>query len=208
MREKTLYIIRHGETEHNRLGIVQGRGVDSELNETGIRQAEAFFRHYRDIPFDRIYCSSQTRSYQTIRLFESTGQEIYRDDRLDEINWGEHEGKAGEPELMSKYHRIIQSWSSGDYHDAPAGGESAHELSLRLWSFIEEIEKADFQTALISTHGRTLRAMICMLKKQPLSLMEQVRHHNTGLYLTTYKHPEWAIQLENDLLHLTQKLVH
>ena len=43
---KQLYIIRHGETELNRLGIVQGRGVDASLNETGITQAEAFFQKY------------------------------------------------------------------------------------------------------------------------------------------------------------------
>ncbi len=32
--DKELYIIRHGETELNRLGIVQGRGVNSDLNDT------------------------------------------------------------------------------------------------------------------------------------------------------------------------------
>ena len=40
---KEIYIIRHGETELNRLGIVQGRGVDSDLNDTGRAQAEAFY---------------------------------------------------------------------------------------------------------------------------------------------------------------------
>jgi probable phosphoglycerate mutase len=39
--KKIIYIIRHGETELNKLGIVQGRGVDSELNDKGRDQADA-----------------------------------------------------------------------------------------------------------------------------------------------------------------------
>jgi len=42
---KTIYFIRHGETEYNKLGIVQGSGVDSELNENGRAQAQAFYNH-------------------------------------------------------------------------------------------------------------------------------------------------------------------
>ena len=41
--KKTIYLIRHGETDFNRQGIVQGSGVDSDLNELGLAQAEAFF---------------------------------------------------------------------------------------------------------------------------------------------------------------------
>ncbi|HYG15236.1 MAG TPA: histidine phosphatase family protein, partial [Bacteroidia bacterium] len=41
--KKTIYLVRHGETEFNRMGIVQGSGVDSELNETGRKQADLFF---------------------------------------------------------------------------------------------------------------------------------------------------------------------
>jgi len=44
--KKTIYIIRHGETDLNRLGIVQGRGMDTSLNEKGLEQAEAFYQAY------------------------------------------------------------------------------------------------------------------------------------------------------------------
>ena len=48
---KEIYIIRHGETDYNRQGIVQGQGVDTSLNDLGRRQASAFFEHYRHIDF-------------------------------------------------------------------------------------------------------------------------------------------------------------
>jgi broad specificity phosphatase PhoE len=41
MSEIRLFIARHGETEYNRKGLMQGRGIDAPLNETGIKQAEA-----------------------------------------------------------------------------------------------------------------------------------------------------------------------
>ena len=43
---KDIYLIRHGETDYNRLGVVQGSGIDADLNELGQRQAKAFFDHY------------------------------------------------------------------------------------------------------------------------------------------------------------------
>lgn len=40
---KDIYLIRHGETEYNRKGVVQGSGIDADLNELGQKQAAAFF---------------------------------------------------------------------------------------------------------------------------------------------------------------------
>ena len=205
--EKLLYILRHGETEHNRLGIVQGRGVDSILNKTGLQQADSFYKSYGHIPFDMVVCSSQTRSYETISLFEQAGHKVYRDSRIDEICWGEHEGKSGEAFLMEKYYRIIDSWSKGDYHDKPEGGESAHELSLRLQSFISDLHEKTFSNALVCTHGRTLRAMMCLLFQRPLSHMDQIPHRNIGLYLLRFHDEAWQLLRENDCSHLAEKVL-
>ena len=64
-----MYIIRHGETEYNRMGIVQGSGVDTDINELGQQQADAFFQAYKHIPFQRIYVSSLKRTHQTVAPF-------------------------------------------------------------------------------------------------------------------------------------------
>ncbi len=207
MKKKHIYIVRHGETDQNRLGIVQGRGIDSHLNETGLWQAKAFFHHYNSIDFERIYCSSQLRSYQTIQNFVNDTRILHKDERIDEINWGEHEGKAGDEELMLKYDRIIQSWSNGNYHDRADGGESALDLFIRLQGFFIDLHEAEFNTALICTHGRTLRVLICLIKELPLSFMEQIKHQNTGLYQAIYHQGSWDVVLENDCSHLIQNHV-
>jgi len=65
-----LFLLRHGETEFNKLRIVQGSGVDAPLNETGQYQAQKFFEKYKNVPFEAVYCSSLQRTYQTIKNFE------------------------------------------------------------------------------------------------------------------------------------------
>ncbi|MBK9109188.1 MAG: histidine phosphatase family protein [Saprospiraceae bacterium] len=204
--EKLLYILRHGETDYNLSGIVQGRSINSHLNETGRKQAEAFYNEYKDVAFDGFWASSQIRTYQTIAAFESTGLPIIRDHRIDEICWGEHEGKCGDPDLMLKYNRIIQSWSLGNYHDKPDGGESAYELGQRIQSFLNDLQLVDFKKALVATHGRTLRAMMCLIRKQPLSLMETIGHQNTCLYIVGWYDQEWQIVCENNCDHLAQNI--
>lgn len=49
---KNIYILRHGETENNRLAIVQGSGIDGTLNQKGEEQAKAFYQKYQEIPLN------------------------------------------------------------------------------------------------------------------------------------------------------------
>ncbi|MDQ3141453.1 MAG: histidine phosphatase family protein [Bacteroidota bacterium] len=205
-REKKIFILRHGETEQNRMGIVQGSGVDSSLNIMGEKQSQLFFEKYKSERFDFIICSNLMRSYQTIKRFELLGIPIRKDERLNEICWGEHEGKTGEVELMMKYNRIIQSWCAGNFQDKPAGGESAEELGQRLDHFLRDIQNLEFNQILICTHGRTLRALITKIKNIPLSAMEDIKHQNTGLYVAALKSDNWTVNVENDTTHLTHEL--
>jgi broad specificity phosphatase PhoE len=63
--EKEIFIIRHGETDFNQLGIVQGKGVNSSINAKGMQQAQAFFEAYRNENFEKIYISQLQRTAQT-----------------------------------------------------------------------------------------------------------------------------------------------
>ena len=67
--EKTIYLIRHGETDLNKRGVVQGRGMDTDLNDFGRKQSEAFYKAYKHVPFDKIYTSTLKRTHQTVKGF-------------------------------------------------------------------------------------------------------------------------------------------
>ncbi|HMR56571.1 MAG TPA: histidine phosphatase family protein, partial [Cyclobacteriaceae bacterium] len=66
MTTKKIYLIRHGQTDFNLKGIVQGSGVDSSLNDRGRAQAEAFYETYKNIAFDKIYTSALRRTRESV----------------------------------------------------------------------------------------------------------------------------------------------
>jgi broad specificity phosphatase PhoE len=94
---KKIFIIRHGEPEYNRLNIVQGSGVDTDLNENGRRQAAQFFASFATHPFDALYTSALRRSQQSVEGFIKNGLPHTILPELNEISWGEFEAKGCVP---------------------------------------------------------------------------------------------------------------
>lgn len=58
-----VYIVRHGETNENALGIIQGQ-LDTKLNETGIMQARLVGEELKDIPFKQAFTSDLQRAWK------------------------------------------------------------------------------------------------------------------------------------------------
>lgn len=57
-----VYLIRHGQTDYNAAGRIQGSGVDRPLSEIGLTQAECIGEALRDIPLDLVGSSTMTRA--------------------------------------------------------------------------------------------------------------------------------------------------
>ena len=93
MSTKKLFIVRHGETDFNKLGIVQGSGVDSPLNETGLEQARMFYEFYVHVPFDKVYISALQRTKQSVQHFLNAQFPHEVLPELNEISWGIYEGQ-------------------------------------------------------------------------------------------------------------------
>ena len=129
--KKTIYIIRHGETDYNRQGIVQGRGIDSSLNELGRQQALQFYRAYHHIQFDRIYTSELKRTHQSVDAFLKAGHQHHILPELNEIGWGLFEGLKGNAESKKVYQSIINDWSSGLLDRCVEGGETPNSVLKR-----------------------------------------------------------------------------
>ncbi len=198
----TLYIIRHGETEYNRLGIVQGSGVDSDLNDTGKRQAQAFFSAYQHIDFDLIITSKLKRTHQTVAPFIARGTPWIQRADINEISWGDHEGLSPTPERIAMFQTMLDEWKNGNLEAGLPGGETASQLSERLKGFIEWLKKRNEKRILIATHGRTMRCLVTLLKGVGPTDMESVPHLNTGCYLAHYQENRFVFELENDVAHL------
>lgn len=200
--KKTIYIIRHGQTDFNVKQVVQGRGVNSDLNETGRRQAQAFFDKYHPVDFDVVYTSKLKRTHQTVAHFISKNIPHEIRENIDEIDWGIFEGVEHDKSLQKEYYDIIESWAKGNLTIKIEGGESAQDLADRLIPFVEEIKQSEHQSVLVCTHGRTLRVLMCLLLEKPVFAMDEFDHQNTGLYVLRFDGNKFSLDLENDISHL------
>jgi len=202
---KTIYFIRHGETDLNRAHIVQGSGIDSSLNELGHQQARHFYKYYKKENFDLIICSALQRSHQTILPFVEDGIPLRRFAEINEMNWGIHEGKSSTPAMKAAYTEMISQWNQNNLDARLEEGESAQEMADRLQSFLDQLKEMPQKKILVCTHGRALRCLMTLLKGQHLREMEGYSHSNTGLFLVHQKENKFKVVLENDTKHLDGK---
>lgn len=203
MGAREVIIARHGQTELNRIGIVQGSGIDPALNGFGRAQAEALHAHFSG-RFDLIVSSGMVRANQTAEPFRADAGTRYVElPDLREICWGDYEGKAATPEMRADYKRLMANWDAGHYHDKHPGGESARELADRLSAGWRKLEAEVFDFALIISHGRALRCLVSLLDGKPLSAMNDYPHANAGYYHVREASPgKWEVLTYNAVDHL------
>jgi len=200
---KELYIVRHGQTELNKLGIVQGRGMNTDLNDEGRKQAGMFFNAYKDVPFDKIYISSLKRTQQSIQQFIDLGIPYEKLDGLDELAWGVLEGQPSTPETKSMFLKLVRDWVAGKLDSKFEGGESPNDVMQRQKVALEIImAHPEEKTVLICMHGRALRLLLCLLTEQPLTEMESFPHQNLVLYKVIYDGQKFETAEFNNAMHL------
>jgi broad specificity phosphatase PhoE len=199
---KEVFILRHGETDLNKQQIVQGSGVDAPLNDTGLSQAASFYQKWQDFPFELVISSTLQRTHQTILPFIEKGIPHLATPNINEISWGDHEGKSSTPTMIQAYQEMIQAWADGDLDASLKNGESARQLIDRVDMFIDNMARLPQKKILICTHGRTIRCLITRLKQLPPVHMEHVSHSNTGLFRIQQQDQGWLFHLENDITHL------
>ncbi|HEY8929433.1 MAG TPA: histidine phosphatase family protein [Mucilaginibacter sp.] len=200
---KTLYIVRHGQTELNRLGIVQGRGMDTDLNDEGRKQAGQFFSAYQQVPFNKIYISSLKRTQQSIQPFIDLGIPFEKLPGLDELAWGIHEGQPATAENKAAFLQLMRDWLDGKLDSKFEGGESPNEVKVRQEEALKVImSHPGEETVLICMHGRAMRLLLCILTGKPLTEMDSFPHQNLVLYKVFYNGDKFEIIDFNNAEHL------
>ncbi len=179
---KTLYIVRHGQTDLNKQGIIQGRGRDTDLNDEGRKQAGQFYNAYQSVPFDKIYISALKRTQQSIQQFIDLGIPYEKLPGLDELGWGIFEGQPSTRATKAAFLKIIREWVAGKLDTKFENGESPNEVKLRQMEALQIImSHPDEQKVLICMHGRAMRLFLCLLIGKPLTEMEDFPHQNLVL---------------------------
>lgn len=177
--------------------------MNTDLNDRGREQAEAFYQAYKNVPFDKIYTSTLKRTHQTVKKFIDTNIPWTQYPGLDELGWGIYEGMESTEHIRSEFLSILSKWNAGDLHHKFEKGESPLEVKERQLTVLEKlIEENDDQNILICMHGRALRLFLCLLTNKPLTDMDSFPHFNTTLYKVEYDGAEFHIVDFNNTDHL------
>jgi broad specificity phosphatase PhoE len=164
-----LYYVRHGETDYNIQGRLQGRR-DTVLNVHGRRQAAACGSLLRDLfardhrqPQEFKYISSPLkRARETMEVLRATvdlePREYEVDERLVEIAYGEWEGLTL-PEIEARNTGVLGARERDKWDFAPPGGESYRELADRIGKWYSSLT-AD---SVVAAHGGGVRALMAIL---------------------------------------------
>lgn len=188
MINKRIYLIRHGQTDYNIKGIVQGRRIDSSLNEEGILQRDLLCEVLNKIPIKKIYITSLKRTFQTVQPLILNGIPYEVEPDLDELNFGIIEGEPicdsfGKSILTE----VMTLWQRGDFDARFPEGESPNEALQRVKKGIAKILTfAEETPVVICLHQRILRIVMCYLLKKSLTEMDNYPHHNTGITAVAY----------------------
>ena len=156
----TFTVIRHGETEANLNGVIQGQ-TDVPLDPVGEAQARSLGRRWKNRNFDAIYSSDLSRAMRTARIV-APDREITPVPDLREIDLGAWCGLS----ISEVAERFPDEWAAfrSGIRFRATGGESRMELQTRVDRFFASaLARHPGGHVLVVTHGGVLRAFFRML---------------------------------------------
>ncbi|TVR16687.1 MAG: histidine phosphatase family protein [Balneolaceae bacterium] len=179
MSKTRLFIARHGETEYNRKGMLQGRGINAPLNETGKLQAKQLSGYLMNYRSDFLASSSLLRAEQTAGFYScDAGLSLTKNGDLDEMDFGDFEG-APFLEVLDEIKRLDTAWRSGEVHVKVPGGESPKEVFSRADEAVRNyITSHKGETLVLIVHGRLIRILLSEWLGYGLQNMHMIEHTN------------------------------
>lgn len=197
-----LYIIRHGQTEWNLAGRLQG-WQNSNLTEEGIKNAERLSDRLKDIHFDYIYSSPQKRAIDTARIIKGKRNiDIITLEGLREIGFGVWEGMKIK-DINLKYSEQFDTYLNRPHLYNPINGETFEELFSRVQDSLDRIISQGGDNILIVAHGVTIKAMTSMIKRIPLDEFSTIPVHlGTALNICEIKEGIMKFIVEGDISHI------
>lgn len=165
-----IYLMRHGETEWNKEGRLQGQS-DIPLNELGLELAEKTAVGLRDIRFDAAFSSPLQRALATAETIVGDRKlPVVTDDRLKEIHFGANEGAYFAAAKEDPRHPLHNFFCRPDRYCPTDGAETFEQARARAKDFLlDRIVplEASCESVLIVAHGAFNRGILNMVAGIP-----------------------------------------
>jgi len=159
-----IYLVRHGETEWNKRGLLMGH-KNSPLTEKGKMQAMELGKKLSDIPFDAVYSSDSERAIETTKIIlDKQDHTIITTPHLRERNFGRFEGKTrAEMDAHTVAFEDLEDSDKFVYKVYP-DIESDDELIKRFFIFLEVLRDTNHENVLVVCHGGVIKSILLHLK--------------------------------------------
>jgi probable phosphoglycerate mutase len=185
-----LLLVRHGETEWNRLQRFQGQ-IDVPLNETGQGQAQQVAAFLKDVPLDFAVTSPLLRPKQTAEAIVQFHPQVQlqTDAGLKEISHGLWEGKL-EPEIRQEYGELLQAWKTTPETVQMPEGENLQQVwdrAVASWNQIVE-NATSGSLGLVVAHDAVNKAILCHVMGLRPKDFWAVKQGNGSVTVVDYPH--------------------
>lgn len=191
-----VWYVRHGETDWNRAGRIQG-WIDLPLNDAGVAQAARLAPRLAGVAFDGVFASDLVRARVTAET-ALPGTEVRPDARLRELDYGVFEGKAWD-DLEGEEAALAHHWRADPVGRRIPDGESYADLAVRLDAFRAELPPGRYAAF---CHGGTIRVALYGILGRPAPGRWRLEIDNTSLTRVRYEARGPTLVTLNDHAHL------
>ena len=197
-----LILVRHGETDWNKLGKCQGIS-DVPLNSTGEKQAIDLANSLKDENISAIFSSNLQRALDTARsISEHHSIEVLVDERFGEMDQGDFEGLEF-TYIRENYSHVLKKWREEPESLRIPGGESLTEVQDRAWlAFNNLLEKYSGKNVLVVTHNLTIITLLCKFSGKSLKSFREFIVHETSKTIIDCNEKDFKIEILNDISHI------
>ena len=200
--ERLLYIVRHGTTDWNQSGRIQGH-MDIPLNEAGRAQARLASGRLAPLGATALYSSDLLRAYETAQIIgQGIGLRVVQKPGLREINFGVWQGLSS-PQIRERDPEVYAARSANPYDVAPAGAETWRQFYDRAVQAIQEIlAMTEAQRLIVVTHGGVCTAVGLRALGFDCTGKRTFESHNCGIHTLAVHGETWRVVALNDVAHL------
>ena len=177
-----LIFIRHGQTDWNVQGKIQG-SYDSELNDTGIKQAMNLSEKLLNLnyKFSKIYSSPQKRALKTAEILSKSSNVDYISVKdLQEMNMGKWEGLSWK-EVEENYPNEYKEWHLNRRYTKTPEGESYQDMLDRVLKAIHKIINENNENVVIVSHSAVIMCLQCYVTNTPFNDMLKFKTKNANI---------------------------
>jgi broad specificity phosphatase PhoE len=199
-----IMLVRHGETDWNRVKRVQGGSSDTPLNDIGREQAKGLASLLAKEKIKAVFSSPLQRAVVTAKEIASLHNiHIKTNPALREIEAGELEGILS-ADLGKRFSDYL---IDGDKMVKIPGGEALTDVQERSWSFVKSLSgEYDECTVVLVSHYFVILSIICKVLDVPLQNINRFRMDTGSLSIITLDGEARWLQVFNDTGYMMDEL--